>query len=445
MKLLENMKTKLKPALLVSLLVSLVLTPSLALADDLYNQEDIIKMTRKSGFNMDEFYRPKADILIDAKTGAILYGDNIDTVRDSGSMAKLMTAYVLLRAIKDGKLSYDTEITATSNDQAISENAELSNVPIYAGVKYKISDLLNMVFVPSSSAATIMIANAVSDNDPDAFIDLMNQRAQEIGMTNSKWFNPNGAPTAVLAGRYNPTRYSQNKTNQITARDMAILGYHIVNEFPELLNYTKNTSVTVMKGTKYEETYDNYNMSLTGGKYELKGADGLKTGSSPTADWNYTLTAQRGEFRIVEVILGVGDYATEIVGGLEGESYRHIIGNALAEKMFKDYEYKKIFDKGEQTIDGKTYILDKPFYASVKRGTEPTIQVADGFLSIKNGLETVSPNIHQEMQVTEKPGFFSSASSNQAGYTKFNPMWIFCLVPIYILRTIFKKTASETD
>lgn len=440
MKLLENMKTKLKPALLVSLLTSLTLTPSVALADDIYQQEDIMSITTDSGTELDEFFRPKADILIDAKTGAILYGDNIDTVRDSGSMAKLMTAYVLLRAIKDGKLSYDTEITATANDQAISENAELSNVPIYAGVKYKISDLLNMVFVPSSSAATIMIANAVSDNDPDAFIDLMNQRAQEIGMTNSKWFNPNGAPTAVLAGRYNPTRYSQNKTNQITARDMAILGYHIVNEFPEILNYTKNSSVTVMKGTPYEATYDNYNMSLMGGKHELKGADGLKTGSSPSADYNYTVTVKRGEQRFVEVILGVGTYDVEIA-----ESYRHIIGNALAEKMFKDYEYKKIFDKGEQTIDGKTYILDKPFYVSFKRGTEPAIQVTDGFLSIKNGLETVSPNIHQEMKVAEKPGFFSSASSNQAGYTKFNPMWIFCLVPIYILRTIFKKTASETD
>ena len=268
MKFLENMETKLKPALLLSLLTSLTLTPSLSLADNLYQQEDIMSITTDSGTELDEFFRPKADILIDAKTGAILYGDNIDTVRDSGSMAKLMTAYVLLLAIKEGKLSYDTKITATETDQTISQNPYLSNVHIIAGIQYKISDLLNMLFVPSSSAATIMIANAVSNNDPDAFLDLMNQRAQEIGMTKSKWNNPNGAPTMVLQGYYNPQRYGNDQVNQITARDMAILGYHIVNEFPEILNYTKNSSVTVMKGTPYEATYDNYNMSLIGGKFE---------------------------------------------------------------------------------------------------------------------------------------------------------------------------------
>lgn len=424
---------KFKSVLLVTLMALQGLMPMTVLADDLYQQEDIMTITRESGSDMDEFYRPKADILIDAKTGSILYGDNIDVVRDSGSMAKLMTTYVLLRAIKDGKLTYDTKITATDNDQAISENPLLSNAPILAGVEYKISDLLNMVFVPSSSAATIMIANAVSDNDPDAFMDLMNQRAQEIGMTNSKWYNPNGAPTSVLQGRYNPVRYNQYETNQITARDMAILGYHMVNEFPEILEYTKNSSVTVMKGTPYEETFDNYNMSLEGGKHELKGADGLKTGSSPTADYNYTVTVKRGDQRFVEVILGVGNYDVELA-----ESYRHIIGNALAEKMFEDYEYRKIFDKGEQTINGKTYLLDKPVYASIKKGTEPTVEVADGYLTVKNGLESVSPKIQQAVQVTEKSSIFSS--SNSQNYTKFNIMWIFCLVPIGILRVIFKRT-----
>ena len=69
-----------------------------------------------------------------------------------------------------------------------------------------------------------MIANKVSGGDPDKFLDLMNQRAQEIGMTNTKWNNPNGAPTAVLDGYYNPTRYDQHAINQTTARDMSIFG-----------------------------------------------------------------------------------------------------------------------------------------------------------------------------------------------------------------------------
>ena len=92
------------------------------------------------------FSVPRLDIVVDAHTGAILYGDNIDAPRDSGSMAKLMSVYVLLRAIKEGQLDYDTLITATDTDVIISQNQKLSNSPIVAGAQYKVSILLNNDF-----------------------------------------------------------------------------------------------------------------------------------------------------------------------------------------------------------------------------------------------------------------------------------------------------------
>ena len=419
-----------KRALLATLSLCSLVFPLLVRADDLYQQEDIMSITEKSGTPVDEFFRPKADIVIDAHTGAILYGDNIDAPRDSGSMAKLMTVYVLLRAIKEGKLDYDTQITATERDVAISQNQKLSNSPIVAGAKYKVSTLLNMIFVPSSSAATIMIANKVSDGDPDKFLDLMNQRAQEIGMTNTKWNNPNGAPTAVLDGYYNPTRYDQNAINQTTARDMAILAYHMVNEFPEILNYTKNAKITLFQGTDYEETHENYNYSLEGGRYSLKGADGLKTGSSPTADYNYTLTVNRGNQRFVQVIMGVGHYDVEIA-----ESLRHVIGNALIERLYQDYEYKEVLPAGDHTIQGQTYHLEKPFYATVKRGTNPEVSVQNGQLQIANGLQTVSPSIQQTQAVSAvQAPHQKSTSKGQKGW---DPMWLCCFLPFIFLRIFF--------
>ena len=321
-------------------------------------------------------------------------------------------------------------ITATDTDVIISQNQKLSNSPIVAGAQYKVSTLLNMIFVPSSSAATIMIANKVSGGDPDKFLDLMNQRAQEIGMTNTKWNNPNGAPTAVLDGYYNPTRYDQNAINQTTARDMSILAYHIVNEFPEILNYTKNAKITLFQGTDYEETHENYNYSLEGGRYSLKGADGLKTGSSPTADYNYTLTVNRGNQRFVQVIMGVGNYDVEIA-----ESLRHVIGNALIERLYQDYEYKEVLPAGVHTIQGQTYHLDKPFYATVKRGTNPEISVQNGQLQIANGLQTVSPSIQQTQAVSavEAP-HQKSSSMRQKGW---DPMWLCCFLPFIFLRIFF--------
>ena len=104
-----------------------------------------------------------------------------------------------------------------------------------------------MLFVPSSSAAVIMLANAVTDNDPDKFLDLMNQYSQEMGMSHTKWHNPNGAMISVLQGYYNPQRYDVNANNEITARDMSILAYHIVNDLPEMLEYTKQAHTTIME------------------------------------------------------------------------------------------------------------------------------------------------------------------------------------------------------
>ena len=421
---------KFKRALFATLSLACLCSPLLAKADDLYQQEDIMSITEKSGTSVDEFFRPKADIVVDAHTGAIVYGDNIDAPRDSGSMAKLMSVYVLLKAIQEGQLDYDTLITATDTDVIISQNQKLSNSPIVAGAKYKVSTLLNMIFVPSSSAATIMIANKVSGGDPDKFLDLMNQRAQEIGMTNTKWNNPNGAPTAVLDGYYNPTRYDQHAINQTTARDMAILGYHLVNEFPEILNYTKNAKITLFQGTDYEETHENYNYSLEGGRYSLKGADGLKTGSSPTADYNYTLTVNRGNQRFVQVIMGVGHYDVEIA-----ESLRHVIGNALIERLYQDYEYKEVLPAGDHTIQGQTYHLEKPFYATVKRGTNPEVSVQNGQLQIANGLQTVSPSIQQTQAVRAvQASHQKSTSTRQKGW---DPMWLFCFLPFIFLRIFF--------
>lgn len=421
---------KFKRALFATLSLACLCSPLLAKADDLYQQEDIMSITEKSGTSVDEFFRPKADIVVDAHTGAIVYGDNIDAPRDSGSMAKLMSVYVLLKAIQEGQLDYDTLITATDTDVIISQNQKLSNSPIVAGAKYKVSTLLNMIFVPSSSAATIMIANKVSGGDPDKFLDLMNQRAQEIGMTNTKWNNPNGAPTAVLDGYYNPTRYDQNAINQTTARDMAILAYHMVNEFPEILNYTKNAKITLFQGTDYEETHENYNYSLEGGRYSLKGADGLKTGSSPTADYNYTLTVNRGNQRFVQVIMGVGHYDVEIA-----ESLRHVIGNALIERLYQDYEYKEVLPAGDHTIQGQTYHLEKPFYATVKRGTNPEVSVQNGQLQIANGLQTVSPSIQQTQAVSAvQASHQKSTRTRQKGW---DPMWLFCFLPFIFLRIFF--------
>jgi len=379
-----------KKLFVLGLILSAVLSPLAASADELVDRAQ--KMYPND--HVQAINRPKSSLMIDGNTGDVLWQDNIDEVRDPASMSKVMTLYLVFEAIKEGKLSLDTVIKATPQDQAIAGIYEISNNKIVAGVDYTVSELITMTVVPSSNATTVMLANYLSNNDPDVFLDKMNAKAQELGMTNTKWFNASGAAAISFKGYYTPQNYDNYASNQTTARDLGILVYNFVKNYPDILNYTNQAKVTVKAGTPYEETFDTYNYSLPGARYALEGVDGLKTGSSPNGAFNYIATVKRGDQRVIGVIMGVGDWSDQ-----DGEYYRHPFGNALIEKAYADYEYKKVFSKGEQEIDGETYDLPEDFYATVKKGTELKVKVENGVLKAENDLTTLSTLISDGMKV----------------------------------------------
>lgn len=379
-----------KKLFVLGLILSAVLSPLAASADELVDRAQ--KMYPND--HVQAINRPKSSLMIDGNTGDVLWQDNIDEVRDPASMSKVMTLYLVFEAIKEGKLSLDTVIKATPQDQAIAGIYEISNNKIVAGVDYTVSELITMTVVPSSNATTVMLANYLSNNDPDVFLDKMNAKAQELGMTNTKWFNASGAAAISFKGYYTPQNYDNYASNQTTARDLGILVYNFVKNYPDILNYTNQAKVTVKAGTPYEETFDTYNYSLPGARYALEGVDGLKTGSSPNGAFNYIATVKRGNQRVIGVIMGVGDWSDQ-----DGEYYRHPFGNALIEKAYADYEYKKVFSKGEQEIDGETYNLPEDFYVTVKKGTEPKVKVENGVLKAENDLTTLSTLISDGMKV----------------------------------------------
>lgn len=339
----EHKNVVTKEIILKKKLLGLFLVASLALAPSLSSADQLVDIAQKAGYKeATETYRPKSSLLIDANTGDILWQDNIDEVRDPASMSKAMSLYLVFDALSKGEIKEDTVITAKPTDEAIANIYEISNNKIVSGVKYTVSELITMTAVPSSNAATVMLANYLSDNDPDKWIDRMNEKSKELGMTNTKWYNASGAGAASYKGYYTPKRYDNNHSNQTTARDLSIMAYNLIKHHPEILKYTSQQTVTVKKGTPYEETFENYNYSLPGADYGLKGVDGLKTGSSPRGDYNYISTCKRGNQRVISVILGVGNWEDE-----SSEKIRHAFGNSLIEKMFKDYSYKKVLSKGK--------------------------------------------------------------------------------------------------
>jgi D-alanyl-D-alanine carboxypeptidase len=353
-----------------------------------YAQEDILTITQNAGYETSEAYRPKASIVISADTGQVLWEDNPDLKWNPASIAKLMSAYLVFEAIKNGQFTLDTTVKANDNDQAISQIYALSNNSIVSGVDYPVRDLLYATLVQSSNVATVMLSNLVTNGDEAKFIHMMNDKAKELGMTNTTFYNCSGAETSSFNGYYSPQGIDQTADNSSTARDLAILSYHLLKNYPETTTYTSPTQMTIMENTPYAETLENHNYSLPGLAYGYEGADGLKTGSSPTGGFNYAATAKRGDTRLIEIVLGVGNWEDQT-----GELQRHAFGNAIFDRAFATYEYKKLLTAGKQTINQDKLTLEQDFYALIQKNTTPAFTLNAGKLSIDSGLTQVSPTI----------------------------------------------------
>lgn len=323
------MKGIMRYVLTVAVLLSFMVSSPVAAIETNGNIGDL---ARAAGYSVDDRHSPKASIVIDAKTGDILWKDHITLKRDPASLTKLMVLYMLYEEMAKGDLTEEDTLTATATDQAISSIYEISNNKIVAGVAYPIKDLIIATLVPSSNASTIMLANYLSDNDADGFLAKMNQKAKALGMQNTTFYNASGAVASAFQGYYKPTQYDLNRPNETTAQDLAILVYHFLKKYPQVLTYTKSSAPSIMVGTPYEEMFSSYNHSLADGRYPFKGVDGLKTGSSPSAGFNGIVTAKQGKNRLIVVVLGVGDWSDQ-----NGEYYRHPFVNGLLAKGFEDY------------------------------------------------------------------------------------------------------------
>lgn len=353
-----------------------------------YAQEDILTITQNAGYQTNELYKPKASIVIEAETGQVLWAENPDLKWNPASIAKLMSVYLVFEAMAKGQFTLDTTVKATDNDQAISQIYELSNNSIVSGVDYPVRDLLYATLVQSSNVATVMLANLVTANDEAKFIHMMNDKAKELGMTNSTFYNCSGAETGSFNGYYKPAGIDQNADNVTTARDLAILSYHLLKNYPDTVTYTSPTQITIMENTPYAEVLENHNYSLPGLAYGYDGADGLKTGSSPTGGFNYAATAKRDNTRLIEIVLGVGNWEDQ-----EGELQRHAFGNAIFDRAFATYEYKQLLSKGNNTINNEEIILEQDFYGLIQKNTEPAFTLSANNLMMDNGLAEVSPTL----------------------------------------------------
>lgn len=381
-------------------------------------EEDITAIAKKMGTTLKADGIPKAAIVVNADSGEILWSQQPDLAWNPASIAKVMTMYLAFEAMEQGKFTMDTTVTATQKDVDISKIYAISNNKITLGVAYPVRELLKMIAVPSSNVATLMLANLISGNQPTDFVHLMNQKAAELGMTNTTYYNCSGAQASAFNGLYQMQGIDPNGDNVSTARDLASLTYHFLKNYPEILEITNKPVVKTMVGTPYEETFEAYNYSLPGAKYGYQGVDGLKTGSSPTGGFNYIATVKQGDFRLIEVILGVGNWQNQ-----DGEYERHVAGNALLDYAYTTYERKKLLDKGPQTIDHKKVTLANDLYGVVPKGSQPTFKLVAGQVQVDTPLTLLNSTVqapkvaYQEVKPKQTTAEAAEESNEHSGDT----------------------------
>ena len=381
-------------------LITLVgLSGSVALAE---NEPSMMDLIKESNSQVIETDKPKSAVLIDANTGKLLWSENPDNSHNPASIMKLMVIYLTYEAMEQGKFTMDTKVTATPRHEEIANIYEISNNKIAAGVEYPVKELIPMALVPSSNIATMMLAELV---EPDAvtFLNKMNEKAKELGMTNTKIVNATGAEISAFRGLYgidNPNNEGLDVagSNTSTARDFAIFTYHLLNNFPQILEYTSTPTVTTMQGTPFEETFTTYNYSVPGAEpderdtsvnYHFEGVDGLKTGSSPSGAFNIDMTAKRDDLRLIAIVFGVGEWSDQT-----GEFKRHPFANAMLNYGFNHFEYKEIAPAGEKEIDEKKVILKSSLSDVVKKGETPDLVLnSDETVGTNNPLPQVSDSI----------------------------------------------------
>ncbi|MFC7783994.1 D-alanyl-D-alanine carboxypeptidase family protein [Rossellomorea sp. GCM10028870] len=313
-----------------------------------------------------------AAILVEADTGKIVYKEHEDQLLGIASMTKMMTEYLVLEAIQEGKIKWDQTYKVSDKVYQLANAPGLSNVPLRADEKYTVRELYDAMVIKSGNGAAIALSEVVAGSEGE-FVKRMNAKAKELGFENYQFVNSSGLSNYDMLGMF-PKGTDVNDENMVSAEDMATLAYYLIHDFPEVLETSGLSSKVFRPGTDEELVMKNTNGLLKEKAYYYKGADGLKTGTTPFAGSTFTGTAERDGVRYISVILDAKDEY-----GQPSSAERFTQTTELLDYGFNEFETVKyslndIEKKKEHTLnvpDGKeqevVIKIDKPLSIRVNK------------------------------------------------------------------------------
>ncbi|NLM51478.1 MAG: D-alanyl-D-alanine carboxypeptidase [Firmicutes bacterium] len=245
--------------------------------------------------------------LMEVSTGQFLYLKNADEPRPPASTTKIMTLLLAFEAIERGGINWDDTIM-------VSERAyqkEGSSMFLEINTEVTVEELISGISIVSANDGCVALAELIAGSE-EAFVALMNKRAQELGMTNTHFANSTGLPA---------------DNHYMSARDIAIVARELILNHPKILEFESQREFTYNNITQY-----NRNPLL--GRYP--GADGLKTGWTPESGYSLAGTAEQNGMRLISVVLNT-----------ESDQARLVASQELLNYGFRNFTFHTVAKAGE--------------------------------------------------------------------------------------------------
>ncbi|MGP4038962.1 D-alanyl-D-alanine carboxypeptidase family protein [Gracilibacillus sp. D59] len=292
-------------------------------------------------------------IIVDANTGKILYEKQSDLKLPPASMTKMMTEYLVLEAINEGQISWDTTTQIGDYAYWLSANPGFSGIGLIQDKNYTVRQLYEGMAIISDNATTVALAELIAGSEGE-FVKMMNEKAEELGLPEYKFVNSTGLSNVDLGENY-PEGTDPNADNLLSARSAALLAYHLVNDYPEALEYS-STLLSELDGRPLQNLnwmlpWEDNNFT----QYRYEGVDGLKTGHTDEAGYCFTGTAKQGDRRIITVVMKT-----------DSKAKRFNETKKLMEYGFSQFETTELFPAG--------YQLKKESILPVSKGKEEEVE-----------------------------------------------------------------------
>ena len=278
--------------------------------NNILEEENYYEITNNATYEEDKIVvEARSALLIEPISGTILYEKNIDEKFAPASVTKIMTMLLAMEAVDSGKITLQDKITCSENAKKMGGSTMLLDT----GEIRTVEEILKGIAIASGNDAAVAMAEYLGGTE-EAFVGMMNQRAQELGMVNTTFKNCNGLP---------------QEGHLSTARDIAIMSMELLKH-KTILKYTGTYMETISEGRKTPIELVNHNKLVR----FFQGCDGLKTGYTEEAKYCISATAVHDGVRMLSVIMGAPTYKV-----------RNRDASMLMNYGFSKFEGKKIFDK----------------------------------------------------------------------------------------------------